>query len=187
MAIKQHRRDPNYAQSNLTNLGVTQYHDNTMNKKPLELHIVDGTVPRRDRTLSLPDAFKTLRKRIPQAEWLANPDIWDKPKFIDETSEFLNEAYGIGNDQDKHILAMLANHMETFVLCCKSIESEGLLSEFNGGQTIAANPLIAIRAKTTTLIIQLMNELGLTPRGRFSQGKPDDNSDIAKFLRGPLG
>ena len=37
------------------------------------------------------------------------------------------------------------------------------------------------------LIIQLMNELGLTPRGRLSKAAPEENSAIAKFLKGPKG
>jgi hypothetical protein len=32
-----------------------------------------------------------------------------------------------------------------------------------------------------------MNELGLTPRGRLSINKPEEGSNISKFLRGPKG
>jgi hypothetical protein len=37
-----------------------------------------------------------------------------------------------------------------------------------------------------TLIIQLMNELGLTPRSRLSAGKQEEDSPVAQFLKGPF-
>lgn len=148
--------------------------------KPIVLH-------RAATDLKQYSEFKKIRKRVPQAEWMTNHSLWDKEQFITETAEFLDEAYGICNDQDKHVLAMLAMHMETFILCCKQIEDAGLMTEFNAGQNMAANPLLTIRAKTTTLILALMNELGLTPKGRLLQPKNKDDSDIAKFLAGPLG
>ena len=56
----------------------------------------------------------------------------------------------------------------------------------NNNATLAPSPWLSIRNKTTTLIIQLMNELGLTPRSRLSSGKMEDNSPVAKFLKGPF-
>lgn len=154
-----------------------------MNKKPPELHLVDGTVPRKGMPASMPD---NLKKRIPKAEWVDNPDAWDKNKFIEETSNFLYDVYGIGNDQDKHTLAMLADHIETYIRCTKNIKSNGIITRFNNGQTIGPNPYLTVRNKTMTLIIQIMNELGLTPRSRLSAGKSEENSPVAQFLRGPL-
>ena len=37
-----------------------------------------------------------------------------------------------------------------------------------------------------TLIIQIMNELGLTPRSRLSSGKAESDSPVAQFLKGPF-
>jgi P27 family predicted phage terminase small subunit len=154
-----------------------------MNKKPPELHLVDGTTPRKGMPNALPD---NLKKRIPRAEWVDNPDAWDKSRFIEETSNFLYEVYGIGNDQDKHTLAMLADHIDTYVACTKHIKKGGIVTSFNNGQTIGPNPYLTVRNKMMTLIIQLMNELGLTPRSRLSAGKSEENSPVAQFLRGPL-
>jgi P27 family predicted phage terminase small subunit len=155
-----------------------------MNRKPPELHVVDGTTSRRNNHMLLPD---NLKKRIPKAEWVDNPDAWDKDRFITETAEFLYDVYGIGNDQDKHTLAMLADHIETYVQCTKGIKKRGIITSFNNGQTIGPNPFLSVRNKTMTLIIQLMNELGLTPRSRLSSGKTEENSPVAQFLKGPLG
>lgn len=155
-----------------------------MNRKPPELHVVDGTQSRRHKNAAAIPA--SMKKRIPRAEWVDNPDAWDKAKFIEETAEFLYEVYGIGNDQDKHTLAMLADHIDLYVKCTKGIQKNGVVTTFNNGQTVGPNPYIGIRNKTMTLIIQLMNEMGLTPRSRLSAGKTDDESPIAQFLRGPL-
>jgi len=154
-----------------------------MNKKPPELHIVDGTTPRKGMPSSLPD---NLKKRIPKAEWVDDPASWNKSKFIEETANFLYEVYGIGNDQDKHALAMLADHIDTYVQCSKAIKKGGVITTFNNGQTVGPNPYLSVRNKTTTLIIQLMNELGLTPRSRLSAGKQENDSPLAQFLKGPL-
>lgn len=155
-----------------------------MNRKPAELHIVDGTKSRRGNPTLLPE---TVKKRIPRAEWMDNPDAWDKEKFITDTSEFLFTVYGIGCDQDKHILAMLADHIDLYVKCCKGISKNGVLTTFNNGQTVGPNPYIPIRNKTSTLIVQFMNELGLTARSRLAAGKVEEGSELADLLRGPFG
>lgn len=164
-----------------------------MNKKPPELHIVDGTKSRtRGDIAELP---ASIRKRIPSAEWMDNPDAWDKAKFIWETSEFLHTVYGIGNDQDKHALTMLADHIEVYVDCSKMLRYEDengkrqsrLVIPQNDNKTLAPSPWLSIRNKTTTLIIQLMNELGLTPRSRLASGKVEEDSKVARLLKGPFG
>lgn len=153
------------------------------NKKAPELHLIDGTVPRKGKAAPLPDVIK---KRIPKAEWLDNPDTWDKEKFIEETSEFLYTVYGIGNDQDKHTLAMLADHIDLYIQCSQGIARDGVIAQFNNGLTIGPNPHIPIRNKAMTIILQLMNELGLTPRSRLSAGKMSEESPVAQFLKGPM-
>jgi len=154
-----------------------------MNRKPPELHLIDGTKPRKNAAMPMPESIK---KRIPRAEWMDNPEAWDKEKFVEETADFLFTVYGIGNDQDKHTLAMLADHIDLYVKCTKGINKNGVVTTFNNGQTVGPNPYISIRNKTMTLIIQLMNEMGLTPRSRLSAGKMEEDSPVAAFLRGPL-
>lgn len=155
-----------------------------MNRKPLELHLVEGTKPEYKGVQLLPEK---LRQRIPEAEWITNPDAWDRTRFINETSEFLFDVYNIGTDQDRHTLAMLADQIDTYVLCIKAIREQGLVTEYNEGKTVGASPYISIRSKTLTQILQLMNELGLTPRSRLSSPKPQEDSAVSKFLKGPKG
>lgn len=155
-----------------------------MNRKPPELHLIDGTKPAKGVPTPLP---AKLRSRIPKAEWLDNPDAWDKDKFVVEISDFLFDCYGIGTNHDKHLLGMLADAIEVYVNASRSIRRNTMMLSFNHGATTGANPMIAIRNKQASLIIQLMNELGLSPRGRLAAGKMDEASPIADLLRGPLG
>jgi len=151
------------------------------NKLPPELHIIKGSAP---KTQLLPESIK---ERIPEAEWVANPDSWSKSKFIEETSEFLYQVYGIGSAQDRHSLAMLADQIDTYIQCNKALALEPLVIEYNGGKTFGPNPNFAIRKETLKSIIALMNELGLTPKGRLAKTKSLDNSTSQQLMRGPKG
>ena len=154
-----------------------------MNRKPPELHLVEGTTSRTGNTVMLPES---IRKRIPEAPWMENPDAWDRKEFVRSTSEFLFTVYGIGNEQDQHTLAMLANQIDLYIKCCKGINKNGIVTTYNDGKTIGPNPYIAVSQKTLTLCIQLMNELGLTPKSRLAAGKIEDNSIASKFTRSPF-
>lgn len=154
-----------------------------MNKLPPELHIVNGSKGV-NQGLSIPDSIKT---RVPKADWLDNPDAWDRNKFIEETSEFLFKVYGIGSDQDKHTLSFLAEQIDTYILCKKGLVKAGILIKFNNNKTVGANPLLTVRQNTLKTIIQLMNEMGLTPRSRLNSGKPEQDTAASRFLRGPKG
>ena len=153
------------------------------NKLPPELHLINGTKGVNQGTF-LPDAIK---KRIPKADWLDNPSLWDKDVFIQETADYLFKVYGLGTDQDKHTLAMLTDQIGIYVKCSQEILKVGLVIVTNNGKTAMPNPYVSIKQKTLRDIILLMNELGLTPRSRLNSGKVEDDSPIAKFLRGPKG
>ena len=156
-----------------------------MNKLPVELHLVHGTKPEHS-AMPLPESVK---KRIPEAEWMSNPTRWNKATFVEETANYLYDVYGIGSDQDKHTLAMLADQIDLYVSCNIQLAGSDLVISTNDGKTLAPNPIISIRNNSLKLVIQLMNELGLTPRGRLNktEGSIDDNSAVSKFLRGPKG
>jgi phage terminase small subunit len=82
---------------------------------------------------------------------------------------------------------MLADNIETYVKCMAGIKKTGIIAKFNNGQTVGPSPFLSVKNKATTLIIQLMNELGLTPRGRLTKQKAGDESPVARILRGPKG
>ena len=81
---------------------------------------------------------------------------------------------------------MLAGYMDTYISCSKAIAKSGIVTKFNNGATVGPNPYLTIKNKTQVIIIQLMNELGLTPRGRLCAGKTESNSPMSIFMQGPL-
>ena len=151
-----------------------------MNRLPPELHIVHGTKADHKAQI-LPEG---VRARVPKAEWLDNPDAWDRDAFIKETSDFLWDTYGIGSNQDKHILAALAYQLEIYVKCIKGVQKGGVVTTFNNGATVGPNPFLTAGDKALSRAVVLMNELGLTPRGRLSTNK-QEGGKYSKLLSGP--
>jgi len=152
------------------------------NKKPPELHLVDGTKGVNQGQL-LP---ASIRKRIPKADWLDNPDLWDESQFIKETSDFLFNVYGIGSDQDKLSLALLADTITDFIKCMKKIDESSMVLVTNNNKTVMANPYMSLKRQCLRDIMMIMNELGLTPRSRLNSNAMEDDSAVAQFLKGPF-
>lgn len=126
-----------------------------------------------------------MLERVPFAEWLDEPQNWDKQKFIAETSNFLWEAYEIGSNQDKHALGILATLLETIVISNIDIEKNGLVVIHSNGVT-GKNHHVDIRDKAITRAVLLMNELGLTPKGRLPVAQKM-SPQVAALLAGPKG
>jgi P27 family predicted phage terminase small subunit len=121
-------------------------------------------------------SVQKIKSRVPQADWLENPDAWNASKFIKETADFMFEIYGIDADQDKHLLAMLADQITIYVEAKKGVARDGIVSEFNGGKTMGASPYFSVMKDTLNKIVVLMNELGLTPKGRLGKTQSNTNS-----------
>ena len=150
------------------------------NRLPAELHLVHGTKSEH-KAQPLPEK---VRARVPKADWLDDPDKWDRTKFIEETSNFLWETYGIGSDQDKHVLSALASQIEIYVQCWRGLKAEGVLMEQKLGLTRGVSPYFAAGDKALVRAIALMGELGLTPKSRLVAGKPEAGK-YSKLLNGP--
>lgn len=150
------------------------------NRLPPELHIIKGTTGER-KSKPLPT---DVRARVPRADWLDEPDKWDKAKFIQETSDFLWEVYGIGSDQDKHILAALATQLDIYVRCWRELQHADIVVSYNNGATVGPNPYFTAGDRALSRAVVLMNELGLTPKGRLAS-KTQEGGKYAKLLSGP--
>ena len=148
---------------------------------PAEVHLIHGTKGEKMGTL-LPESVK---RRIPESEWMDNPEAWSKKRFYDETSEYLYDVYGIGSDQERHVLTMLTDQIDTYVDCNRHIAVEGLVTTFNDGKTIGPSPYVSIRKEALKQIILLMNELGLTPKSRLAKTNTAPTSIIGKLMLGP--
>lgn len=153
------------------------------NKLPPEIHLIHGSKAVNAGTL-LPDHIK---KRIPFAEWANNPELYSRERFISETADYLHEVYGIGSDQDRHTLMMLADQLETYINARAQQSKHPLIVKINDNKTFAPNPYISVANEAMKNTIKLMNELGLTPKSRLDRQTPAENSPVAKFLRGPKG
>lgn len=150
------------------------------NKLPPEVHDVHGSKGM-NVGIMLPEKIKA---RIPFAEWVSNPESFDKEKFVKETSDYLYDVYGIGSQQDRHTLSMLANQMQVYVDAQMQQDKHPLVIKINNGKTLAPNPYIAIANKAMDNCVKLMNELGLTPKSRLAANKLEDSSPLADFLKG---
>ena len=84
-------------------------------------------------------------------------------------------------------ISMLADQIDTYIDCNRHIAIEGLVTSFNDGKTIGPSPYVSIRKEALKLIIALMNELGLTPKGRLNKSSTNltTNSMIGRLLQGP--
>jgi len=150
------------------------------NKLPPELHIVHGTQGKNMGTI-LPEKIK---QRIPKAYWLTNPSAWNEDRFIEETAEYLYAVYGIGSEQDQHTLSFLATQITLYIQCLVNVKENGIVTEYNNGKTLGPSPYMALMDKLLQRIIVLMNELGLTPRGRLAKTSTDDSS-LGDLMAGP--
>jgi P27 family predicted phage terminase small subunit len=150
------------------------------NKLPPEVHAMHGSKGM-NAGIMIPDKIK---KRIPFAEWVSNPAGFSKQRFVEETAQYLFEVYGIGTDQDRHTLAMLADQMQTYITARLEQDQQPLVISINDGKTMCANPYIGIANKAMENCVKLMNELGLTPKSRLAANKLEDASPLADFLKG---
>ena len=150
-------------------------------KYPPEVHLVHGTKGE-NTGIPLPEKVKI---RVPFAEWADNPALFNRERFVKETADYLFDVYGIGSDQDRHTLMMLADQLQIYIDARSAIDSQPLIVETNAGKTFAPNPYISLANKAMENAIKLMSELGLTPKSRLAANKLDDNTKINDFLKGP--
>lgn len=152
-------------------------------KLPENLHIVY------EKPANIKREENNLMSSSLHAEWLENPESWDKKEFIKETTDFLMNVYGSISTQDRHLIGMLAVEITQYVNCVEGIKSDGIIATFNKGKTKGANPYVSIKNDTIGRILMLMNQLGLSPRDRIKNGVKESNETskaIAKLLEGPL-
>ena len=150
------------------------------NKLPPEVHSIKGSKGMNMGAL-LPEK---LRSRIPLAEWGKQPELFNKEKFVEETSQYLFDVYGIGTKQDRHTLWMLADQMDTYINARVQQDKHPYVIKINNGKTLAPNPFISVANEAMKNCIRIMNELGLTPKSRLASNKLEDDSPLADFLKG---
>ena len=127
-------------------------------------------------------------KKIPIANWLNDPDSFNKEQFYKETIEFLFAIYSNAADIDKHLVAMLADTLETYIECKKVLDKQGYVIEFNDGKTLGTNPLYKTMDNAVSSYISITNELQISLKARLKNGvkEPTEiDETLKKLMRGP--
>lgn len=116
------------------------------------------------------------------ANWLKNPQSWDKETFAVQIRKAMVDAYGLEVDIDEHMITMLTDQMDTYVKAAKALLVEDLIELANNGARMA-NPNQKVRDGALARIMQLMTMLGLVPSGRPKRS--NSPTDIDELLAGP--
>lgn len=116
------------------------------------------------------------------ANWLKNPDSWNKEFFAMQIRKAMVDAYGLDVEIDEHLITMLADQMDTYVKAAKALLVEDLIEFANNGARMA-NPNQKVRDGALARIMQLMTMLGLVPSGRPKRSHAP--TDIDELLAGP--
>jgi len=127
-------------------------------------------------------------KKIPIANWLHDPDSFNKEHFYKETIEFLFKIYSNAADIDKHLVAMLADTLETYIECKKVLDKQGYVIEFNDGKTLGTNPLYKTMDNAVGSYISITNELQISIKARLKNGAKEPtevDEALKKLMRGP--
>ena len=127
-------------------------------------------------------------KKIPIANWLNDPDSFNKEQFYKETIEFLFAIYSNAADIDKHLVGMLADTLETYIECKKVLDKQGYVIEFNDGKTLGTNPLYKTMDNAVSSYISITNELQISLKARLKNGvkEPGElDETMKKLMRGP--
>ncbi len=129
-----------------------------------------------------------VEKTIPIASWLHNPESFSKEEFYKETIEFLFTIYSNTADIDKHLVAMLADTLETYIECKKALDKQGYVIEFNDGKTLGTNPIYKTMDNAVSSYISLTNELQISLKARVKNGVKDPtkvDQALKKLMSGP--
>jgi P27 family predicted phage terminase small subunit len=116
------------------------------------------------------------------ANWLKNPQSWDKETFAIQIRKAMVDAYGLEVEIDEHMITMLTDQMDTYVKAAKALLTENLIELANNGARMA-NPNQKVRDGALARIMQLMTMLGLVPSGRPKRSNVP--TDIDELLAGP--
>lgn len=116
------------------------------------------------------------------ANWLKNPESWNKENFATQIRKAMVDAYGLDVEIDEHLITMLSDQMDTYVKAAKALLVEDLIEFANNGARMA-NPNQKVRDAALARIMQLMTMLGLVPSGRPKRSNAP--TDIDELLAGP--
>ena len=145
----------------------------TKSKLPANLHIV------KERP-STPTELVNIS--LGPSKWLSDPGAWSQDEFLAEVEQAMRESHGETMELDRYLLALLGSQAEIYVRCWRDIQVAGLTTTYNAGQTPGKNPSVAIADRALRQVVNLLDELGVTPNNR-RPSKP--KGQYAALLAGP--
>ncbi len=141
-----------------------------------------------DRQVQFTESKSEAIKKIPIANWLHDPDSFNKEYFYKETIEYLFAIYSNAADIDRHLVGMLADTLETYIECKKVLDKQAYVIEFNDGKTLGTNPIYKTMDNAVSNYITLTNELQISLKARVKNGVKEfteQDEALKKLMRGP--
>jgi hypothetical protein len=114
--------------------------------------------------------------------WLTDSDSWDKSRFSSEVVLFIEQTQGGNAFPNLILIGMLTHQIDLYVQCTRQIAKSGLLETYNKGVTSGPSLYFSMADKALNRILQIMKELGLTPKHRVGTVR-STNSDALEFER----
>ena len=152
--------------------------------KPKPSHLKMVRTKEEDKQLKRQEELG-MNTGIPMAKWLKGSEF-DKEEFITEVSKFLQQNYGMGCDVDQHMLGILADRMEAYmILRLELIEGDVMTSGSQGQMRV--NPAMNASNLLLDRILKMFSEFGMTPKARagLNVSKSDLESTVDSILLGP--
>lgn len=100
-------------------------------------------------------------------DWDSNYENWDKVKFAESVGEYLAKYVPESHEFDRHLIAILAIEMDTYVKCYLALQEEGLVIEDSKGNVVGQSPYARMMLKQLGSIRRLRKELKLMPMDRL--------------------
>jgi phage terminase small subunit len=104
-----------------------------------------------------------LRCRIPKAEWQDKPESFCRMQFIEETSTFIKEVYGIEPEVYQYLVWLLSLEVQCYIDAKIGFKKSGSQIVSDNRE----NPWLRLQMIATKNIIRLSRELGMTPASRL--------------------
>ena len=133
-------------------------------KTPIEIR-QSQNIRVRTKLAEIPNA---IRCRIPKAEWSDKPESFCRTQFIEETSSFIEQVYGVDSISYQYLVILLADQMQTYIDATIGFRESGCAIVVNDKPSV----WLTMRSTATQNIIRLMREAGLTPASRLPSATP---------------
>lgn len=116
------------------------------------------------------------------ASWFKDPDNFDPEEFAEVVRESMYQVNGPDAVIDEHLIAMMADQMQSYMVATSALRTEPLVERAVNG-TRMVNPNYRLRDSCLTRLLQLITMAGLAPNGRPKKAK--EPTEIDTLLAGP--